>query len=316
VWPWAAALLFVIAAAIGGFFLYREISNKLNSTKPIPVGLYLKMPELNARQKIKADGFVPVVNHHSSRGTDAGLVYNQNPQAGVRIAKGQKVTIWVSTGPPKSTVPDLRGKQENDAVETLTRLHLKPNVHDVPSDKPAGMVLAQDPPAGTKLQVGKPVRINVSKGPQPILVPNVLNIPLEQATSTLEADGFRVQPRFVENNQPSNTVIDQSPSAGSSAAKNSVVSLTVSKGPKTTTVPDVTSTDLGTAEQTLQASGFTNVKVVDQPTNDPNSDGVVLSETPQGGTQATPKTQITLSVGKLVQSATTTASTTTPTTTP
>ena len=314
VWPWVAALLFVIAAAIGGYFLYREISNKLNSTKPIPVGLYLKMPELNARQKIKADGFVPVVNHHSSRTTDAGLVYSQNPVAGRRQPKGQPVTIWVSTGLPRSTVPSLVGKQGNAAVETLTQLHLKPNVHEVPSDMPAGQVLAQDPPAGTKLEVGKPVRINVSKGPQPIAVPNVVNLPIEQASSTLQAAGFKVSTRYVDNSQPANTVIDQSPSAGSSAAKSSIVSLTVSKGPTTTTVPDVTSTDVGTAEQTLRASGFTNVKVVNEPTTDPNSDGVVLAETPQGGTQATAKTQITLSVGKLVQ-ATTTAPTTTPTTT-
>jgi beta-lactam-binding protein with PASTA domain len=55
---------------------------------------------------------------------------------------------------------------------------------------------------------------------------------------------------------------------------------------------------------------------VNQPTNDPNSDGVVLSESPQGGTQATAKTQITLSVGKLVQATTTADTTTAPTTTP
>src|SRR5438128_7142647 len=37
VWPWIAALLFVIGAGIGGWFLYSEISNKLNSTKPVAV---------------------------------------------------------------------------------------------------------------------------------------------------------------------------------------------------------------------------------------------------------------------------------------
>ena len=316
VWPWIAALIFVIAAVIGGYFLYREISNKLNSTKPIAVGLYVKMPELNARQKIKADGFAPVVNHHSSRTTDSGLVYAQNPVAGRRIAKGQPVTIWVSTGPPRSTVPDLRGKQETDAVAALTQLHLRPDIHNVPSDKAAGEVLAQDPPAGTKLQVGKRVRINVSKGPQPIAVPSVINLPIEQASSTLQAAGFQVTTRFVDNNQPANTVIDQSPSAGGSAAKNSIVSLTVSKGPKTTTVPDVTSTDVGTAQQTLRASGFTNIGVVSQPVNDPNSDGVVLTESPQGGTQATAKTKITLTVGKLVETPTTTPTDTTTTTVP
>src|SRR5213596_3225521 len=45
VWPWIAALLFVAAAGIGGWFLYSQISDKLNSTKPVAVELYVNMPE-------------------------------------------------------------------------------------------------------------------------------------------------------------------------------------------------------------------------------------------------------------------------------
>ncbi len=169
---------------------------------------------------------------------------------------------------------------------------------------------AQDPPPGTKLPVGQSVRINVSKGPQPIAVPNVLSLPIDQATSMLRAAGFQVSPRFVNSPQPANTVIDQSPAAGTSAGKNSVVSLTISNGPKTSTVPDVSSTDLGSAEQTLKASGFRSV-VVYQDVIDPNSDGIVLSQSPQGGTQQPPKTVITLTVGRLVTGGTTTGTTTT-----
>jgi len=156
------------------------------------------------------------------------------------------------------------------------------------------------------------VRINVSKGPQPIAVANVLSLPLDQATSTLQAQGFQVSPRFVSNDQPANTVINQSPGPGQSAGKGSVISLTVSKGPKTSTVPDVTSYDLGTAEQTLKASGFRD-KVVYQQVTDPNADGVVLSQTPQGGMQEPPNTLITLTVGQLAQGGATTTGTTTTT---
>ena len=94
--------------------------------------------------------------------------------------------------------------------------------------------------------------------------------------------------------------------------KNSVVSLTISKGPKTSTVPDVSSTDLGSAEQTLKASGF-RVAVVYQDVTDASSDGIVLSQTPQGGTQQPPHTLITLTVGRLTTGGTTTTGTTTTT---
>jgi len=314
VWPWLAAVLFVAGAGIGGWFLYTQISNKLNSTKPVAVELYLNMPEQQARAKIKADGFAPLVDHHSSRTTPFGLVYKQDPGAGTRHPKGTEVHIWVSTGLPKAAVPDLVGKSSTDAATELTQAGLKPDVHEVPSDKPAGTVVAQDPPADTKLTVGQKVRINISKGPQPVAVPSVVGEPIDQASSTLQALNFQVSTRFVDDNQPANTVIDQSPAANQSAAKGSVVSLTVSKGPKTSTVPDVTSTDLGSAQQTLQASGFKS-KVVYQDVTDPNQDGIVLDETPNGGTQAPPKTVITLTVGRLTTGGGGTTPTTTGTTT-
>jgi serine/threonine-protein kinase len=305
VWPWIAALLFVLGAGIGGWFLYTQISNKLNSSKPIAVGLYLNQQEQLARRNIKADGFEPVVNHHASRTTDSGLVFKQDPVAGTRVPRGNKVTIWVSTGLPKAVVPAMIGKQSTDAVAALTQLHLKPDIHSVPSDKPANEVTGQDPPAGTKIPVGQSVRINVSKGPQPIAVASVIGLPIDQATSTLQAQGFQVSPHFVDSSQPANTVIAQDPKGGASAGKNSTVNLTVSKGPKTSTVPNVTSYDISTAEQTLKASGFRDTIVYQQVT-DPAADGVVLSQSPQGGSQQPAKTVVTLTVGQLVPGTNTT----------
>ena len=55
-WPWMAALLFVAAAGIGGWFLYSQISNKLNSTKPVAVGLYQNVPEPLAREAMRLAG--------------------------------------------------------------------------------------------------------------------------------------------------------------------------------------------------------------------------------------------------------------------
>ena len=310
VWPWLAALLFVIGAGIGGWFLYSQISSKLNSTKPVAVEEYRNMPEQLAREKIKADGFVPVVNHHASRTTAVGLVFRQSTPAGKRIPKQSEITIWVSTGLPKAEVPDLVGTSSTDAVAALTKLGLKPRLRPVPSAKPAGTVLAQDPPPQTNSTVGSTVWINVSKGPQPVSVPSVIGEPIDQASSELQAAGFNVSTRYVEDNQPANTVIGQSPSSGQSAGKGSTVSLTVSKGPKTSTVPDVTSTDVGSAEQTLQASGF-RFKVVYQDVTDPTQVDLVLGQDPAGGTQQPGKTVVTLTVGRQAGGTTTTTDTTT-----
>ena len=310
VWPWIAALLFVLGAGIGGWFLYTQISHKLDSTKPVAVNEYRNMNEQLARIKIRADGFVPVVNHHASRTTAAGLVFRQSTPAGKRLPKQSEITIWVSTGLPKAVVPDLVDSSSTDAVATLTKLGLKPRLRPVPSAEAAGTVLAQDPPPQTKATVGSTVWINVSKGPQPVSVPSVVGEPIDQASSELQAAGFNVSPRFVDDNQPKNTVIGQSPIGGASAGKGSTVSLTISNGPKTSTVPDVTSTDVGSAEQTLQASGF-KYKVVYQDVTDPSQVDVVLGQDPQGGTQQPAKTVVTLTVGRLAGTDTTTTDTTT-----
>jgi serine/threonine-protein kinase len=313
IWPWFAALLFVIGAGIGGWFLYAQISNKLASNQVVPVELYQGMTENLARLKIRSDGFAPVVNHHSSRTTPNGVVFKQVPDAGKRQAKGSPVTIWVSTGVPKVAVPTLVGQQSTDAVSALNAAHLKPDVHDVPSAKPTGEVTAQDPPPGTKEPEGTPVRINVSKGPTPVSVPNVIGQPIATASSMLQGVHLKVSPTYVESTEPANTVIDQSPKPGDSAGEGSVVSLTVSKGPSTSIVPDVTSLDLGTAQQTLHDSGF-RAQVTYQDTTDPQSDGLVLAENPAGGTQLKPGSTVMLTVGRLASGGATTTTVTTATT--
>ncbi|MEN3341777.1 MAG: eukaryotic-like serine/threonine-protein kinase [Actinomycetota bacterium] len=316
VWPWIAALLFVVGAGVGGWFLYQQISDKLASNAPVPVENYVGLRESLAKAKVKQDGLSYQLTRQSNRTTPSGFVFKQSPAPGVRIPKGNPVQIWISKGVPKVGVPDLKGKQSTDAVATLKDMHLKPDVHEVPSDQEAGTVTAQDPAAGTSVPEGSSVRINVSKGPTPVAVPGVVGQPIDSASSILQGAGFHVSTTFVDSNQPANTVIDQSPDANSSAAKGSVVTLTVSKGPRTSTVPDVTSLDLGTAEQTLQDSGF-RARVVYQDVVDPNNEGLVLTQTPSGGSQAKPRATVTLTVGRYRGgSTTTTTSTTTPLPTP
>jgi serine/threonine-protein kinase len=311
VWPWLAALFFVVVAVIGGWLLYAQISDKLASNAPVAVGNYVPLTEQLARQKIKDDGFAPVVNHHASRTAPAGQVYRQEPTFGHRIPKGSAIRIWVSTGLPRVTVPSFVDGNVTDAVAQLTRLGLKVKQRPVPSAKEAGTITAQDPPEGTKLPVGSTVTLNVAKGPQPVSVPPVVGLPLEQATSQLQALQFKVQPTFVESNEPANTVVQQTPEAGQSAGKGSTITLTVSKGPTTATVPDVTSLDVDTATATIASAGF-RVKTVDEAVSDPSLDGTVLSQTPDANTEAKPGSLVTLTVGRAAGDTTTTDTTTTP----
>src|SRR5439155_3681141 len=75
--------------------------------------------------------------------------------------------------------------------------------------------------------------------------------------------------------------------------------LSVSKGPKQSTVPNVTNQDEKSARSTLKASGF-KVAVVRQDENDPGLDGIVVSQDPTGGTRADQGSTVTITVGHYV----------------
>jgi eukaryotic-like serine/threonine-protein kinase len=311
-WPWVAALLFVIGAGIGGWFIYHQIQNKLASNAVVPVSNYEGLRKEIAVAKVHSDGFKVTIDFQSSTTTPKDFVFDQSPTPGSRQPKGNTVTITVSTGVPKVAVPKIVGEQSTDAVAALQSEKLKWVIHEVNSNLPSGEVTGQDPKAGTKVVQGTQVHFNVSKGPTPVVVPQVVGQPIQSATSTLQALGFHVSPTFVDSSQPANTVINQSAKAGTTAAKGSVIALTVSKGPTTTPVPFVQSEDVGTATSDLQQSGF-KVHIVNEPTSDPNQDGIVLAQDPAGGAQAKPGSKVTITVGRIQSTTTTTPpATTTP----
>ena len=315
IWPWIAAFVFVVGAAIGGWYLYHQISNKISSSAPVAVGYYLNENQQQATQNIEADGFHAVVKKHTNSTVASGLVYKQDPVAGHHQSKGNDVTIYVSSGKPTVTIPTLKGLKSEDAISQLKALHLVPDVHEVQSALPADEVTASDPKGGTKNVVeGTKVRINVSSGPTPVSVPNVVGQSLNNATAALNRAGFKVNPTYVESDQPQNQVVGQSPEAGQQGAKGSTVALTVSNGPKTVMVPDVRTLDAGTATSTLQNDGF-KVKYTYTTVTDPNQDGIVLDQNPESPTQAKPGSQVTLVVGRCPPTGCQAATTTTPDTT-
>ena len=134
---------------------------------------------------------------------------------------------------------------------------------------------------------------------KPVTVPNVVGIPYEQAAAELQRQGFNVSRVDVDSDLAQGIVVSQNPGGGSSSSKGATVTLSVSRGPSTTAVPDVTTFDASVAQTTLEAAGF-RVRIVFENTEDPTFDGVVISQDPLGGTPAKPNSVVTLFVGRYV----------------
>ena len=142
-----------------------------------------------------------------------GTVLASNPGVGTKVQKGSTVTLDVAREPGVD-VPDLVGKTQQAALETMLYVGLQPNIVPFPSDTvPVGNVVGTDPLAGTRVPRGSVVTVAISSGPAEVPVPNVTGQLTQTATATLFNAGFNVTIQQVTG-RPAGIVFDQSPNGG------------------------------------------------------------------------------------------------------
>jgi serine/threonine-protein kinase len=302
-WPWVLGVGALLAALAGGFLLYDTVQQRLDEAQPVAVPYVVGIERALAVNQITDRGLEARVRNMPNSEVPDGIVFAQSPTEGTDVAKGTVVTIDVSSGKPEVTVPSVVGQSLANAVAELTSAGLDAQVVEVDSDEDPGSVTGQAPPAGTVVVEGTQVRINVSRGPKPVTVPNVIGLPYEQAASELQRAGFGVARVDVDSDLAKGIVVDQDPNGGTNSSKGSTVTLSVSRGPVTTSVPDVTNQDVSIARTTLESAGF-RVREVIEDTDDATLDGIVIAQDPISGTQAQPNSVVTLFVGRFTEPST------------
>lgn len=174
---------------------------------------------------------------------EKGKVISTNPAAGTEVDEGTKVTMTVSKGAQKATVPGLTGKSQADADAALAAAELTTGsvTEEYSDDYEAGIVISQKTAEGKKVAKGTAVDYVISKGPkiEMVSVPSLSGLTEEAARQRLIDKGL--QPGSVTS-EPSNTimqgyVIYQSAPAGSQMEKDSTVDFVVSSGPEEVTPP-------------------------------------------------------------------------------
>ena len=100
----------------------------------------------------------------------AGYVLSQNPTEGTSVDVGTKVDVVISSG--KMAVPSVVGQPEEVARAALSSAGLEVNVvYQESTTVPQGIVLEQDPPAGTTAEKGTVVTLVVAVQPEPTPTP-------------------------------------------------------------------------------------------------------------------------------------------------
>ena len=282
------------------------------------------LPLKKAQQRLMSAGFQDEVKRVASS-RPKGVVVEQSPVAGVTAVRGTTVKLSVSSGMKPVIVPQVVGQTQGSAVSSLTRIGLKPQLRNVASAKPLGIVVAQKPAAGEEVDKGSTVVVNVSTGTGPattttttattatttatvtttaaparVRVPRVVGLAQTRALRRLNALGLRPTVLYVLSTQPVNRVVGQFPRPGTILRRGSRVRVNVSSGPNpqpATTVPNVLGQDQATAAANLRAAGF-RVIVLSRPTSSQGQEGLVIDEQPGPGSSIPGGSQVTIFVGR------------------
>jgi serine/threonine-protein kinase len=125
-----------------------------------------------------------------------------------------------------------------------------------------------------------------------VTVPNVVGQPADQAQAALEAEGFRVTRVTDTSDRPVDEVIDQDPDANEQAEEGSEVTITLSTGPATAAVPDVTGRTVDEASQLIIEAGFVPSQQAEE--NADVEQGLVIRTDPAAGADAALNSTVTI----------------------
>jgi len=175
------------------------------------------------------------------------VVIEQNPGAGVVVGTGTPVSLVVSTGPEVIVLPDLSGMSERDAIAELADLGLKFSVNEeFDNAVGSGDVIRTEPPAGTEVLSGDTILLVISRGPEPVDVPDLFEMSESQAETALSQVGLVLNVSASRNptadQNQDGLVAEQIPVAGSTAFPGDTVTVTLFEfiPPPTTTTPTTT----------------------------------------------------------------------------
>ena len=130
-----------------------------------------------------------------------------------------------------------------------------------------------------------------------VSVPSVIGKTEEEAKTTLNSLGLGYKATYQPSNTiPEGTVISQGTSSGTKVAKNTTITLSISSGPESSSVPNVVGQDQVGASSLLESAGF---KVsVKQSYSDSVEQGKVISQSPSGSTTVSPGSTVTITVSQ------------------
>ena len=202
-----------------------------NGPGEVPIPSVSGLPREQAVKDLNQAGFKVNVDSEPSDRVREGFAIRTVPREGSPVERGQRVTLFVSSGPELVTVPDVVGLSRDSAENRITSEGLDVAIREEESDEREDEVIAQDPSGGSRIERGETVTITVSTGREQVDVPNVTGLGLADAAAILRRAGLSAQQRerVVDDESQDGVVIEQRPSAGVEVDEGSGVIIVVGR---------------------------------------------------------------------------------------
>lgn len=196
------------------------------------------MSETKAQKELEDAGFKVISSFQYDDSVASGNVINTTPSAGTKAEKGSTVTMLVSQGTDKKTVPDVRGMADATAQSTIKNygFNVGTVTYDYSDSVEKGMVISQTVTPGGKAAAGTTISITVSNGPKPEEKIDIQSFVGQQESalkSWASQNGLytNVSDSQYSSSYAKGCIISMSPSSGN-ISKGGTISYVVSLGAK------------------------------------------------------------------------------------
>lgn len=318
-WLWALLALLLAIVLVGGYFVGRHEGWWGTTTKTLTVPTDLKgKPLAAARSELSGMGFTNVTTTQAHNSTVAANdVISSNPAGGTKMKSNAPLTLSVSSGAVLVQVPDVTNQPQATADSTLSGAGFKTSDTKAYSSSVAqGTVISTSPAGGTQAPQGSLIKVVVSNGQQPVQVPSVVGKDPATAGGILVGAGLKVgsTAQQASSTVPQGDVTGTNPAAGSTVPTGTTVTIYVSSGPPTTSVPNIVGDTEAQAQAALAAANLKWQNIGSVAVTDPSQNGLVQVQNPAASSTQPENTVIQYKLGVYTAPSTTTSTSTTSTT--
>jgi beta-lactam-binding protein with PASTA domain len=230
---------------------------------------------------------VGTVTFESSGTVASGEVIFECPPATKLVSSGSAVNLVVSTGAAQTSVPDVIDQIQAAASTAIggAGLVVGTVTRQSSNTMTSGYVIGESPAPGTNVSSGTAVNLIVSTGAVRVTVPNVIGQTQAAASTAITAAGLLVGAMKYQSSgtEASGHVISESPAAGTRVSGDTAVSLIVSSGAPSVTVPNLIGLTQAAASTAITGAGLV-VGSVTQQSSITVASGHVISASPAAGT--------------------------------